>query len=70
MIAAGSIREEVTFVDGRRSISRFLFRDDRLFDSEEARSVQYFAMDKGMLYRVPLTALRKWECVAYRWKLG
>ena len=70
MIAAGSIREEVTFVDGRRSISRFLFRDDRLFDSKEARSVQYFAMDKGMLYRVPLTALRNRECVAYRWKLG
>lgn len=59
MIAAGSIWEEVTFVDGRRSISRFLFRDDRLSDSKEARSVQCFAMDKGMLYRVPLTALRE-----------
>ena len=64
MIAAGSIREEVTFVDGRRSISRFLFRGDRLFDSEETRSVQYFAMDTGMFYRVPLTALRKCECAS------
>jgi len=62
LVAAGSVREEVTFVDGRRQISRFLFRGDRVFDFKDTRHVQYIAMDTGMLYRIPLSALKNCEC--------